>query len=803
MASMASTGNCIICSEDIASSGGGRIVGKKGLQKLIEVSSAREDGLHGNWHPEDQLPIHDKCYKSYTAPKNIAKAKKIHHQEGRDSPVPSLRSCVKPYDYQTHCLICAEEFDFERYQRHPERYSTISNVEFVNKEKKSLIQESLLEVCEKRQDLQAINVKARILFAGDLRAVESKYHRACMQAFMSNKNIASSSTFPKRNIRNLNELNDSAFKELCDWIITQQRNQNCQFTLKDLREKLATYLPQDVPAYTTAHMKRRLQETFGDEVTIAEIQGKTNIVVLKKRAVEILCDSYMTSEVPFEEHNEAVRLAKLVGSMIRKEIKAVDCPTDVYPVPGDVDLIKLKADMPESLQNLVQALFDDSKSDSAKMKKELLQTSLCHVIMQAAGKQSYISPLMMSVGLFIHQTTRSRVILDVLSSLGLCVSYDQVMAFERAAAVTHTIHDLAPGLVSKEGGGGFCQWVADNFDYNEDTVSGHNTTHVMGIIACQQTSKKDAIHTSSIQRQSISAAEVAEAGDFGEIIRPYRPPSKSLMADVRIRAVQPVNLHVSQFEHLDTLWLYSSLLSPNPPNWQGFMSTCVKGQIVCTNVVYNPMVPLNPDTNEAVLSTMEFVISQAKKAGICCATLTFDQPLYYRAYKIKIDNQPEFQKLFLRLGGFHQLMSFLGAECKLMEGSRLEQLWETVYATKSLPKMMEGKAYTKTLRACILTDAALHLVLMQGGDGDQTYSEPEDTLGSFLDQDPDAYPVSVEGNNNIDQNQSFSSGEDSPTCSACDANEEVTFWGSLRQLYQSVSSNEISIDDVDQNKFLR
>ena len=36
------------------------------------------------------------------------------------------------------------------------------------------------------------------------------------------------------------------------------------------------------------------------------------------------------------------------------------------------------------------------------------------------------------------------------------------MAFERAAALTHAIHDLAPGLVSKEGGG-FCQWMADNF----------------------------------------------------------------------------------------------------------------------------------------------------------------------------------------------------------------------------------------------------------------------------------------------------------------------------------------------------
>ena len=132
----------------------------------------------------------------------------------------------------------------------------------------------------------------------------------------------------------------------------------------------------------------------------------------------------------------------------------------------------------------------------------------------------------------------------------------------------------------------------------------------------------------------------------------------------------------------------------------------------CTTVVYNPMVPLNPETNEAVQSTMVFVMNQAHKAGMCCATLTFDQPLYLRAYRLKADDPQSFSKLFLRLGGFHLLVSYLGAGCKLMEDSGLEDLWETVYARKSIPKMMEGKAYSKTLRACLLTDAALHLVLL-------------------------------------------------------------------------------------------
>ena len=58
-------------------------------------------------------------------------------------------------------------------------------------------------------------------------------------------------------------------------------------------------------------------------------------------------------------------------------------------------------------------------------------------------------------------------------------------------------------------------------------------------------------------------------------------------------------------------------------------------------------------------------------------------------------------------------MSFMGAGCKLMEDSGLDGLWATDYANNSLPKVMEGKAHTKTLRACLLTNAALHIFLLQ------------------------------------------------------------------------------------------
>ena len=78
-----------------------------------------------------------------------------------------------------------------------------------------------------------------------------------------------------------------------------------------------------------------------------------------------------------------------------------------------------------------------------------------------------------------------------------------------------------------------------------------------------------------------------------------------------------------------------------------------------------------------------------------------------------------------------------------MEGSGLEDLWASGYARNSLPKMMEGKANTKTLRACLLTDASLHCLFLQTttadpqqGMIDVTYNEDtDDLLTELIDEE--------------------------------------------------------------------
>ena len=172
--------------------------------------------------------------------KNIAKTKTGSTKETTESTSLQLRSIDSSYDYPTHCLICAETIDSEAYRRHPERYSRICNIDVVScTAKKSIIQNTLLAACSKRGNALAIKVKARINFAGDLRAVEAKYHQSCMQTFLSKKNFFQTKV---ASTRNLDQANNKAFTTLCEWLNASEQEDHT-FTFGELRVHLSTYLP--------------------------------------------------------------------------------------------------------------------------------------------------------------------------------------------------------------------------------------------------------------------------------------------------------------------------------------------------------------------------------------------------------------------------------------------------------------------------------------------------------------------------------------------------------------------------------
>ena len=72
----------------------------------------------------------------------------------------------------------------------------------------------------------------------------------------------------------------------------------------------------------------------------------------------------------------------------------------------------------------------------------------------------------------------------------------------------------------------------------------------------------------------------------------------------------------------------------------------------------------------------------------------------------------DLKNVIVRLGGFHLLMSYLESIGQIMAGSGLETLWKTVYARGTIVHMLSGHAFSRALRAHILTLVVLINVLI-------------------------------------------------------------------------------------------
>ena len=85
-------------------------------------------------------------------------------------------------------------------------------------------------------------------------------------------------------------------------------------------------------------------------------------------------------------------------------------------------------------------------------------------------------------------------------------------------------------------------------------------------------------------------------------------------------------------------------------------------------------------------------------------------PLYVKAYEIVSTRN---MKIFVRLGGFHQLMSFLGSIGCPMESSGLRTALGYVYAQLTVGHMFSGKAYACAVRGNMLCSSAVLSLLLE------------------------------------------------------------------------------------------
>ena len=235
--------------------------------------------------------------------------------------------------------------------------------------------------------------------------------------------------------------------------------------------------------------------------------------------------------------------------------------------------------------------------------------------MQAAQPWTNILPVQFGLGVMVDHMFGSEELLQILSRLGFCVSYDEVVRFKQSVMQAHTGFSAEPRNLS----GAFTQFIADNVDHNVCTLDGKGTFHGMGMISATVEATEPTVHHITRIPKRMKAGK----GSHGNSVTllPYSMGSGVGLSRIEladIRSLQhPLVLPCSM--KYNSLWLAGNMLSTDEypgPNWSGYMTTACTGAHPCvTSVNMLPIIDLSPMDETCIYSTLSFLTAQSEKTS--------------------------------------------------------------------------------------------------------------------------------------------------------------------------------------------
>lgn len=671
---------CAIC---------GKQCGEEPIAKLTQKGSATvnrcSEARGSNVRTEIGQTVHTDCRKQFTDPRIIA----AHQNNLYTSDAPAnrfLRS--KSGVFKTQCLFCGLPAKYDGKKR---------GYDVIPVKSKSSFQSSILKVCDERNDEWANTVAGRIAVIDKICSWDAVYHEMCSVSFRTGRQLPKRHSpkctdMGKRGRPEVQELRQ-AFLEVVSYL---EDTDDEQITIKDLVVKMEEILHgTDLKPYSVPYMKSKLVEHFKDSIIITEINGKQNVVTLRKTAEWLLHDFY-GKQRQMNAKEDAERIIETAAELIKADIKSMVTSADssVYPSTDDFKIDAALKYVPDSLLLFLRHLF-------AGKDNELKLASIAQAIMQATMPRVILAPLQLGLAVQVHDHFASRFIVDSLHQHGFACSYSEVLKFERSSAISQGT-DLAPPE-----SGQFVQYIADNVDHNVRSLDGFNTFHGMGMIA---SFTPGTLKAKPVPRITVSSRDLIQVGRINiRYLTSHRTKAPHLVYH-ELKAMEVSD----PTAHIDILWEMSFCIHPNRPAWSGLMQTVHKGEYPGQSAIhFLPMIDMNPTDVNCVYSTLWFVCSQAKRYNIT-PVLTFDQPLWYKAMMI-VESEPTSSILkttVLKLGGFHTEMSFVGSIGHLMACSGLKEVFELVYAENTVKHMLCGKAISRAVRAHLMVDAALRAIVV-------------------------------------------------------------------------------------------
>lgn len=440
----------------------------------------------------------------------------------------------------------------------------------------------------------------------------------------------------------------------------------------------------------------RLKNHYQEKIHIDQGVGKKPIIYYNISADKDVFQRWFIGDKNINLLEKKIIL-QTAAEILQSDFNPSKTDTDRYP-PAAFFLDDMNLDIPQSLRDFLNFLIFTGKTNNIKNIKKIEMT--CHSLLSLQCPK-FNSKLLLSIGIYILRKTGKRQIVDLLYKLGVCASYEAVQLFETSTVLDPPEKKIIDNF--------FVQYIFDNTDHNVYTLDGRQTFHCLGEIAAYTPGQALTFEGGSKKLNKMpKAADIS----FKDQI-----PIKSftLLSNVMDKFMfrSTKNMSFDKPPLLSTsfgayLWC-KAFQVPSVPSFKGFM------EFLSSEVLYNtssilcqPFINLPPSDLTTLNTALCFAAEETKKNKQHTTIVTFDQPLYYKARCI-IDEttDPLLKNTYVCLGGFHFLMSYFGSIGFTMDGSGLEDLWSEIYAPNSIKQMMSGHAFSRALRAHILTFTAI------------------------------------------------------------------------------------------------
>lgn len=566
-----------------------------------------------------------------------------------------------------------------------------------------------------------------ILSAGDVVALELKYHASCLVALYNKEKAHLTQTVNNKNLRSTPDVHPLVFSELITYM-TEARISSEGPKVFRLAEMVCLYKQrlQQLGVQSPEVNSTRLKEKLLEELPELEAHKKGRDILLAFQddvgfALADTCD-----------FSEAIVLAK-AAKILRKHMLDHKSTFD-----GAFCMESLEDTVPSSLLQFVgmvehgadiksQIRFGVSKTDTAIA--QLLQYNCYARFKEGAVTHRHSkdreTPFPIYIGLSVFSRTRKRKLVQMLHENGISVSYDRVLE------ISAELGDAALAKYSEEGvvcpsdlqRGLFTMAAMDNIDHNPTSTTSTTSFHGTSISLFQHpNSESKGEKRDTLQLTGNKVKKVSELPDSYTNILPAhfkdKSPSPPQVTGLSLPTTNMLRPQLDlEYEWLEKVCTTEGIHGPVNLTWAAHHAD--KNRNPVFEVSVSSLMPLLRDQAHSV-ATVKHVMDKVREAVKLLnpgqvPVITADQPIYAVAKQIQWQ-WPECygeEHFLIMMGGLHIEMTALRSIGSILQDSGWTgALAEAgVASSGTADSFLSAASVTKTRQAHQVTACVLYKLM--------------------------------------------------------------------------------------------